>query len=218
MSAVLSLFGPFVERYSLLSVFLFLLLFSFVLPITEEIALALSGVFIRSVGESFVLAWLLGAAALTMADLVYFSLARYFGPRLLRFQFVQRLIKPERLAQGERYFVRRGPRIIFACRFVVGLRMPGIIGAGFLRMRLRTFLFYDGLASLIESPVWLAVGWALGAQFDKETTFLNRVIAILTPIAVVVGAYLIYRSVRADSALVSDNGEASAGKGEGGCP
>ncbi len=204
MDAFLSFFGPVVSRHALLAVFLFLLLFSFCLPITEEIALALCGVFIRGAGANFFAVWALGTIALTLADLVYFSAARVFGPRLLRFKLVERFIKPERILKGERYFLRRGPRIIFVCRFVVGLRMPGILAAGLLRMKARTFVAYDGLASLIETPVWLGVGWALGAQFDAETTLINRILAIATPIAVLAAAYLIYRSVKADSALVED--------------
>jgi membrane protein DedA with SNARE-associated domain len=207
LNGLLSIFGPFVEYHPLLAVFMFLLLFGFVLPITEEIALALAGVFIRSWEVDFFMAWGVGAAALITADAIYFALARYFGPRLLRFKLVRKFVKPEKVLAGERYFMHRGPGIVFACRFVVGLRMSGILAAGILRMNARKFIMYDGLAILLVTPIWLGVGWALGAQFDRETGWISRTIAILTPIAVIVGAFLIYRSIRADRALSETEGD-----------
>lgn len=207
MTNVLSFFGPVVHDHPLLSIFVFLLLFGFMLPISEEIALALSGVFIRSAGTNFFSAWGVGILALTTADLIYFAVARYFGPRLLRFKYIEKFVKPEKVLAGERYFLRRGPGIVFACRFVVGLRMSGILAAGLLRMGLRKFVAYDGLAILLVTPIWLGVGWALGAQFDRETGWISRTIAIITPIAVLAGAALVYKSIRADSARSEREGK-----------
>jgi len=207
VTQILDFFGPIVQSHPLLSIFVFLLAFGFMLPISEEIALALSGVFIRSAGEDFFAAWGAAVLALVLADLIYFGVARYFGPRLLRFKLVRKFVKEEKVLAGERYFMRRGPGIVFACRFVVGLRMSGILAAGLLRMKARKFLAYDGLALLIVVPIWLSVGWALGAQFDRETGWISRTIAIITPIAALIGAGLVYKSVRADSARFGKEGE-----------
>jgi membrane protein DedA with SNARE-associated domain len=198
-----------VQEHPLLAVFLFLFMFGFMLPISEEIALAVSGVFIRGTETNFFLAWGTAVAALISADLVYFAVARYFGPRLLRFRLVQKAVKPEKVLAGERYFLKRGPGIVFACRFVIGLRMSGILAAGLLRMAVRKFLAYDGLAILVVAPIWLGVGWALGAQFDRETGLISRIIAIATPFAVIAAAYLVFRSVRADSAKYQGEGESN---------
>ena len=207
MTRILSFFGPIVESHPLLSVFVFLLAFGFMLPISEEIALALSGVFIRSTEVNFLSAWGVGVLALAIADLIYFGVARYFGPRLLRFRLFRKFVNEEKVLAGERYFMRRGPWIVFACRFVVGLRMSGILAAGLLRMKARKFVSYDGLALLLVTPIWLGVGWALGAQFDRETGWISRSIAIITPIAVLIGAALVYKSVRADSARFGGEGD-----------
>ncbi|MGO8692384.1 MAG: DedA family protein [Rectinemataceae bacterium] len=200
MSQILSFFGPLVTNHPMLSVFLFLFLFGFTLPISEEIALALVGVLMNGTDMGIPQTLLVSVVALALADIAYYGLARIVGPRFLRFRLFSRLVKPRAILEGERYFQKRGPRIVFACRFVVGLRMPGILSAGFLRMPLRRFIAYDGLAILIGTPVWLGVGYALGAQLDSEVSVLGKAFAFLGPLAVIAGAILVYRSIKADRA------------------
>ena len=74
------------------------------------------------------------------------------------------------------------------------------MGAGFLRMRLPRFMLYDFLAAAIMTPAWLFVGFSLGAQFDSEVGALTKVFAVIGPLAIIVGAFFIFRSVKADKA------------------
>ncbi len=193
---------PLIANHELLSFFVFLVFFGFSLPISEEIALVLVGMTARGAGIPIWKVLLVSYAALYAADLGFYALARTLGPRLLRSRLFSRLVKPESVIDGERYAEKRGPRILFICRFVVGLRAPAIVAAGLLRMRLRRFFFYDLSAVLISTPVWLSVGFAFGAQFDSEVGLLGKVFAFGGPIAVIFGAILIYRSIRADTSKV----------------
>ena len=204
MTAVLSFLPSFLGDHLLLSIFFFLLLFGFTLPISEEIALALVGVMVRSTKGGFIDAVLVAVPALLIADTLYYLVARLIGPRLLRMKLLTRMIKPEKVVAGEQYFQRRGPRIVFISRFVVGLRAPVILGAGLLRMRWTQFIVYDGMAILISIPAWLGVGFALGAQLDAEVGLLGKIFAVLGPIAIILGSILIYRSVKADKAKAAD--------------
>jgi membrane protein DedA with SNARE-associated domain len=157
--------------------------------------------------------------ALLLADILYYSLARLIGPRLLRMRIFTRFMKAERVCEGERYFQRRGHRIVFFCRFVIGLRAPAILSAGFLRMPLKKFLAYDGLALLIAAPAWLGVGYALGAQLDSDVGTIGKIVAFAAPVAIVAATVLVYRSVKADRAKAEaesySSGEAGTGEGCG---
>jgi len=137
-------------------------------------------------------------------------IARAFGPKLIRHKFMAKIIKPKSIDDGERYFLRRGPFIVFSSRFVVGLRAPVIMGAGFLRMRWPRFVLYDFLAAAIMTPAWLFVGFALGAQFDSRVGLLTKFFAFLGPVAIVGGAFLIYKSVKADKARVDAEAKADS--------
>ncbi len=213
MNALISVLPGFITEHPLPYAFFFLLLFGFTLPICEEIAVALVGVTMHATGTSFPLAIAVALPAILIQDTVYFFVARVFGPKIIRHKLLARFIKPERIDDGERYFLRRGPFIVFSSRFVVGLRAPVIMGAGFLRMRLSRFILYDFFAALIMTPAWLLVGFSLGAQFDSRVGLLTKTFAIVGPLAIIAGAILIYKSVSADKAKV--NAEAARESAEG---
>jgi membrane protein DedA with SNARE-associated domain len=200
LDALVSVLPSFVTQNPLPFAFCFLLLFGFTLPICEEIAVALVGVTMNATNTSFFLAAGVALIAILIQDTCYFAIARVFGPKIIRHKLFAKFIKPESIVSGERYFHRRGPFIVFSSRFVVGLRAPVIMSAGFLRMRWPRFVFYDFLAATIMTPAWLLVGWALGAQFDDSVGSLTKFFAILAPVAIIAGAFLIYRSVKADKA------------------
>ena len=202
MDTIVSILPAFITQNPLPFAFCFLLLFGFTLPICEEIAVALVGVTMRATDTPFVPAACVALLAILIQDACYFFIARVFGPRIIRHKLFAKFIKPASIESGERYFKRRGPFIVFSTRFVVGLRAPVIMSAGFLRMRWMQFTLYDFLAAVIMTPAWLLVGFALGAQFDSNVGNLTKFFAFLAPVAIVVGAFLIYRNVKADKARV----------------
>jgi membrane protein DedA with SNARE-associated domain len=206
----MSMLPDFVTQSPLPSAFVFLLVFGFTLPICEEIALALVGAAMCATGTPFLLALPTALAALLLQDTAYFLAARLFGKRLIRHRLLSRLIKAKAVEEGERYFSRRGSFVVFSSRFVVGLRSAVILGAGLLGMRWPRFALYDSLAAAITTPAWLYVGFALGAQFGGELGRLSKLLGILGPVAVVAGAFLIFRSVRADKAKVDAEAEQAA--------
>jgi membrane protein DedA with SNARE-associated domain len=210
LDKLLSILPSFVTNAPLPFAFCFLILFGFTLPICEEIAVALVGVTMRATDIGFLPAACVALLAILIQDAGYFLIARVFGPKLLRHKLFARFIKPESIESGERYFKRRGPFIVFTTRFVVGLRAPVIMSAGFLRMHWPRFTLYDFLAAAIMTPAWLLVGYLLGAQFDSSVGSFTKFFAFLGPAAIVIGAVLIYRSVKADRAKVEAEAKAEA--------
>jgi membrane protein DedA with SNARE-associated domain len=200
LNALTTMLPAFVTRDPLPYAFCFLMLFGFMLPICEEMAVAIVGATMKATDTHFLLAVSVALAALLIQDTGYFFAARLFGARVIRHRLLARIIKPRSIAEGERYFLRRGPFIVFSARFVVGLRAAVIMGAGFLRMRWSRFALYDSLAASIMTPAWLFVGFMLGAQFDRKVGHLMKLFGIVGPIAVLAGAVLIYRGVKADKA------------------
>jgi len=189
---------PILNEHAFLAIFVFLIVFGFTLPISEEIALALVGVAARANGQSLLETLAVAYPALLLADCVFYGVARAIGPKLLRSRIFTRFVSVEKVLDGEDYFAQRGPRILFFSRFVVGLRAPAIIAAGLLRMKLRRFFLYDFASVLISTPLWLILGYALGAQFDVQVGTIGKIFAFATPVAIILGSGLVYRSVRRD--------------------
>jgi membrane protein DedA with SNARE-associated domain len=211
LNSLLAALPAFIVQDPLTCAFIFLFLFGFTLPICEEIAVALVGVTMHATNTPFFLAAAVALAAVLIQDSCYFILARLFGPKIIRHKLLSKLIKPSSIEGGERYFLRRGPFIVFTSRFVVGLRAPIIMGAGLLRMKWPRFILYDFLAATLMTPAWLFVGFSLGAQFDSRVGLLTKIFAIVGPAAIVTGAILIYRSVKADKAKVDAEDAETAG-------
>jgi membrane protein DedA with SNARE-associated domain len=174
------------------------MVFGFTTPICEEIALALVGVAMRATGTSLPLTIALALVALLIQDSAGFYLARAFGAKILRHRLLARIFKPGGIEAAERYLARRGTIVVFASRFVVGMRSGAIYGSGLLGMSWRRFILFDSLAAAIMVPAWLLAGYSLGANFDSAAGRLGALLGIVGPAAAVVGAILVFRGVRAD--------------------
>lgn len=189
---------PILAQHAFLAIFVFLIVFGFTLPISEEIALALVGVAARASGQSIIETLIVSYPALFLADCVFYAVARFVGPKLLRSRLFTRLVAADKVMDGEQYFAQRGARILFFSRFVVGLRAPAIIAAGLLRMKITRFFLYDFASVLISTPLWLILGYSLGAQFDSKVGSLEKIFAFIVPAAIILASVLVYKSVRKD--------------------
>lgn len=209
VGSLAALLPDFIARDPLPFAFIFLMVFGFTTPICEELAVAFVGATLKAAGAHFVLAAAAALAALLIQDTLVYLAARAFGAKLLRHRLLSKLVNPKAIAGGERYFLRRGPSVVFSSRFVVGLRSAVIMGAGLLKLPWPRFALYDALAAAIMTPVWLSVGFALGAGLDRELGPLARIFGIAGPVAVVAAAFLVYRSVKADKAKAEKADEAA---------
>lgn len=180
-----------------LAVFLFLVLFGYTTPIPEELALVIAGASLKAAGLSLPLALPLAILALSLADLGFYSIARFLGPKLLRLRILSRILRPERIAMVEGFFRARGPRILFACRFIPGLRMAAILSSGFLRLPLLRFVTYDSGSIVLAALAWMGVGYAVGLGFLDNASTLARILALAAVAVLVAGAVLAARRLKA---------------------
>ena len=211
MNALAAAFPAFLTRNPLPFEFAFLLLFGFCMPISEEIALALVGAAIKAAGAPLWAAILVALPALLIQDNAYFSLARLLGPRLLKSKLLSRILGARAAEGGRRYLERRGPAVVFASRFVVGLRSAVILGSGLFGLEWRRFLIFDALAASISTPAWLYLGYALGSQLEAGAEAgVARILGLAGPAAIVAAAIAVFLSVRADRARAEAEERAEA--------
>jgi membrane protein DedA with SNARE-associated domain len=189
-------FMSILEIHAYPTFFLFLLLYSFTMPITEEIALILVGIFAARLEMPLVLTLLVAYPGIFGSDIGYYWLARRFGCSLLRSRFLGRFINARKVAASEMYFKKRGPRIAFFCRFIVGIRAPAMIAAGMLRMPFKYFVLYDGLAAVGATAIWLSLGYFWGDIINAGMSTLATVLAMLAPLALGVVIVISFRKIR----------------------
>lgn len=145
------------------------------LPIPEDITLLAAGI-LTYYGVANL--WIMIFAAFTgviIGDSIVFYLGATYGRKLTRKPFFSKLLTEERLILVRQKFHDRGNKLIFAARFMPGLRAPIFFSAGMLHLPFRVFLFYDGTAALISVPTIIGAVHYFGDELEKVVRFVQRV-------------------------------------------
>ncbi len=100
-------------------------------------------------------------------DLIIFSLGRRFGPKIFDFAPLRKIATRGRIEAAEYYFEKYGARFVFVGRFMAGVRAPMFLTAGILKLPIKKFVLFDGLAALISVPLFVWVGFHFGADIDR---------------------------------------------------
>jgi membrane protein DedA with SNARE-associated domain len=192
MDILTQLIGFFTD-YGYAAVFLVLLACGFGLPIPEDVTLVAGGI-ISGLGYTHVHTMVLvGLLGVLVGDGVMFTLGRVFGPRILKFPLLSKLMTDERYAQVQEKFEKYGGGVLFVARFMPGLRTPIFLTAGLSkRVSAWKFLLMDGSAALLSVPAWVYVGyhgadnreWLLGI-LKKGQTGIYALLAIVLLIVIV---------------------------------
>ncbi len=163
----------FFTTYGSIAVFGVLLLCGFGLPIPEDITLVAGGVISSvacTVDGSFLQALndcndvhimlLISMAGVLIGDSTMFFLGRIYGEKLLKVKFFSNIVTQKRYEWIQEKFAKHGFWLIFAARFMPGLRSPIFVVTGITRkVSYIKFLLTDGLAAVISVPVWVYLGF-----------------------------------------------------------
>jgi len=139
-----------------------------------------------------------------LGDSIIFFLGAHYGRRLTKKWIFHKLLPDDRLAAVRTKFHERGNKLIFAARFMPGLRAPIFFSAGTLHLPYRIFLFYDGLAALLSVPAIIGAVYYFGDEVDKVVRLIQRIEhGIVFVIAVVVLVvltkwYITHRKLKTD--------------------
>jgi membrane protein DedA with SNARE-associated domain len=172
MLSFMSSFGGFTPYFLLFGV---LLACGLGVPIPEDITLFVGGMLAYyDIVNVWVVIFVCMAGVL-IGDSTIFFLGTKYGRALTNKPFFHKFLPPERLAIVKEKFHEKGNRVIFAARFMPGLRAPTFFSAGTLHLPFRVFFFYDGMAALISVPTIVWVVYHFGALADQVIGIIRRV-------------------------------------------
>jgi membrane protein DedA with SNARE-associated domain/rhodanese-related sulfurtransferase len=130
--------------------------------------------------------------ACLVADSFWFYLGRVRGNRVLRLLCRISLEPDTCVRQTENMFTRYGLRSYAVVKFLPGFLStvaPALAGAS--KMKVRRFLFYDGIGSLLYGACFIVVGYCFSNQIQQITDALASIGGkTLGLLAIVLGAYL----------------------------
>jgi membrane protein DedA with SNARE-associated domain len=177
--------GP--TAYSL--VFVILLACGFGVPIPEDITLIAAGALAYHQTANVWGMIATGLAGVMLGDCAMFFLGRHYGLAIAKKKFIARLLPEERLSRVGEILKTKGTKILFAARFMPGLRSPLFFTAGALGVPARTFIFYDGMAALISVPAIVYSVYYFGHQMEAVIAAIQRanqgIVIVIATIALV---------------------------------
>jgi membrane protein DedA with SNARE-associated domain len=159
--------GGLFTRFNYIAPFTVLLLCGVGLPLPEEVTLIGSGILLHRGEVEFLEISLTCSAAILLGDSIPFWLGRRYGMSALQHRFMRRILHPERLSKLEERFRQHGDWATFVCRFFAGVRIPGYILAGSMRMSYPRFQLLDSLGVLISVPASIYLGKVFGSSMDQ---------------------------------------------------
>ena len=166
-------------------------------PIPSEAILPLAGYLVERGELGFAGVLAAGTLGAMTGAVVLYELARRGGqPFALRFLKLARMDE-ERLAQAERWFVRRGALVVFAGRCVPGVRSLIALPAGVLKMPRGLYLLASLLGTLLWNSLLIGVGYVLGAEWERAAEAIGSVSKpLLFVLFAAVGVWLLRRRLR----------------------
>jgi membrane protein DedA with SNARE-associated domain len=132
----------------------------------EEIILLIAGYFIARRGADPAVMGLVAISGLLIADNLIYWMGYAFGSTILRIRLVQKIFSPQRQRWVRRLFFRWRFRLFFIGRYLYGLRPAILLFAGLTRVRWLTFSIWNGLAAVVNTLLWIILGYVLAAHIE----------------------------------------------------
>jgi membrane protein DedA with SNARE-associated domain len=164
--------------------------------ISEDLACIAAGLLIAQGAFDPLPATIACFVGIFTGDLLLVLVGRMLGARALKTAPLRWWISPASLRRAEIWFARRGPSLVFASRFMPGMRLPTYIAVGVLRAPLARFVTWFALACAVWVP--LLVGAA--ALFGRVTYELFERWANASVLAIT-AALLVWCAARVGIAL-----------------
>ncbi len=160
-------FFSFVSQWSYFGLVLVLLAAGFGLPLPEDIPLLAAGWLVQKGGADLRLMIFCGLFGVILGDTTLFVLGRRYGMHVLDHRLFRRFARPWMVARAREMYAGHGAKILFAARFMPGLRSIVFLNAGVFRVPYWKFLVFDGGAALISVPLWILAGWKFSAHIEQ---------------------------------------------------
>jgi membrane protein DedA with SNARE-associated domain len=168
-------------------------------PIPEELPTIGAGIWVGTNPDLGPFRWLILPVCflgVLISDVLLYGIGRLWGPRLLSYRWMARIIPPETRVQTESNFYHYGVKVLLLVRWVPGIRSPMFVTAGIMRLPLVRFILADGIAAVFGHSLLFFLAYWFGDQFRELVVRAEHTVAtIIKPLlvlTVIVGVALYF--------------------------
>lgn len=168
-------------------------------PIPEEFPIIGAGIWAgHNAGPT---RWLILPVCITgvvLSDGLLYGMGRYFGPKILEWRGIKRLLPPQKRERIESNFHKYGVLTLLFARFLPAIRSPIFITAGIMRLSFAKFVIADSIYAVPGVSLLFFLSFWFGDSFRDyfvEKVHELRPLLILLAIAAVAG-FLAYHFLR----------------------
>ena len=183
-----------VPAFEGITLVIILVLLAFATYVSEDLACISAGLMVARGMLDFVPATAACMAGIYTGDLLLFLAGRFAGPAALERAPLRWLVKPDTLARSRAWFDRRGPAVIFASRFIPGMRLGTYLIAGALRMSFARFSLYFLLAAAVWTPLLVGVAFLIGTSVFEFLEAYQRY-SLIVAVALVIVLWIVLKLV-----------------------
>ncbi len=163
-----------VPRYEGLALIVLLVMIAASTLVSEDLACIAAGLLIAQGRVSFLAGTLAAFSGIFFGDVLLYLAGRILGRPALARRPLCWFIKPEDVERAKVWFAHRGARVIFASRFVPGLRLPTYFVAGAVHASFLSFGIYFVLAGLLWTPIVVGLAAWIGAEAVRSVEMFER--------------------------------------------
>jgi membrane protein DedA with SNARE-associated domain len=175
------------------AIFLLLIACGLGIPLPEDLTLITAGVLAAQGYGRLDIAIVIAIFGVVGGDTILFEIGRRYGKGVERWPLLGHVLTESRIERARYAYRHYGGWMIFASRFLSGLRAALHLAAGMLGVPLWKFVLYDGLASLVSVPVFVWLGFYFSEDISKVIRFEHRSQwVILGLVGVIAGTWLGY--------------------------
>jgi membrane protein DedA with SNARE-associated domain len=147
----------FIHHFSYLGIFIAAIFSGYIIPVPEEVLLLTVGYAASTGYINLIFTIILVIVAFIISDFIVFKLTikndKYVD------KFIQDVLEIKFISKHRAWFEKNIGVTIFVFRCIPLMRFVGPVFSGYLKVKDRTFLFFNSLANMFCAPIIILVGY-----------------------------------------------------------
>ncbi len=131
-------------------------------------------------------------SGLLIGDLINFSVAKKYGPKVLKSAFAQKFLKPDKIEKMTVLLKQSGEKYILLVRFMPLVRTFLYFSAGLVQFSTLKFLFFNALSTAVYLVALMALSYNIGTNIEKLSALVFKFELLFALLVILIISVVLY--------------------------